>query len=140
MEEEEDAKTKEEDAQTKEVVRDENNYGNLPTESGIEGEFIEPPIQEVLDEGYTLTITQHPNFEIKEVKETKESTEKGIVTKKQKKISMKKRRSEKNNPTSTPTSKVNQVNHNKRKLVRRNLYQGALIFTSPRLETFLLTN
>ncbi|XP_057719945.1 uncharacterized protein LOC130934388 isoform X1 [Arachis stenosperma] len=115
MEEEEDAKTKEEDAptkkeyaQTKEVVRDENNYKNLhcnEAESGIEGESIEPPIQEIFDEGYTLTITQHPNFEIKEVKATKESTEKGIVTKKQKKISMKKRSSEKNNPTSTPTSK-----------------------------------
>ncbi|RYR25304.1 hypothetical protein Ahy_B02g058994 [Arachis hypogaea] len=94
MEEEEDAKIKEEDAQTKEVVRDENNYENLysnEVETGIER--------------YTLTITQHPNFEIKEVKETKESTEKGIVTKKPKKISMKKRRSEKNNPTSTPTSK-----------------------------------
>ena len=112
MEEEEDAKTKEvdaptkkEDAQTKEVARDENNYGNLhfnEAESGKEGEFIEPPIQKNLDEGYTLTITQHPNFEIKEVKATKESTEKGIVTKKQKKISMKKRKSTKNNPTSTP--------------------------------------
>ncbi|XP_057755539.1 uncharacterized protein LOC130974698 [Arachis stenosperma] len=94
MEEKEDAKTKEEDAPTKEVVRDENNYGNLHSnevETGMDSEFIEPPIQEVLDEGYTLTVTQHQNFEIKEVKATKEGTEKETVTKKQKKISMKKR-------------------------------------------------
>jgi len=56
--------------------------GPNEAESDIEGEFIEPPIQEVLDEGYTLTITQHPNFEIKEVKATKESTEEKTVTKK----------------------------------------------------------
>jgi len=133
----------EEDAQKKRSCKDENNYGNLHSneaESGIDVKFIELPIQEVLDEEYTPTITQHLNFEFKEVKATKERTEKGIVTMKQKKISMKKRRLAKNNPTSTLKSKVNQANNNKRKLVWRNLYQGELIFSSSPLESFFLTN
>ncbi|KAL4316623.1 hypothetical protein AHAS_Ahas15G0303600 [Arachis hypogaea] len=127
----------------KEVVREENNYGNLHSneaESCIEGEFIELPIEEVLDEGYTPPITQHPSPEIREVKAIKKSTNKGTVTKKQKTIFMKKRRSTKINPTLTPTSKVNQANNNKRKLIRRNSNPRALIFSSPPLGSFLSTN
>ncbi|KAL4329530.1 hypothetical protein AHAS_Ahas13G0309300 [Arachis hypogaea] len=84
----------EEDARTKEVVREKNNYGNLHSneaESYIEGEFIEPPIQEILDERYTSPITQHPRPEFRVVKIIKESTEKEIVTKEQKTISIKDR-------------------------------------------------
>ncbi|KAL4300847.1 hypothetical protein AHAS_Ahas17G0241800 [Arachis hypogaea] len=75
--------------------REENNQESPHSheaESCIEGEFIGSPIQEVLDEGDTPTITQHPKLEIKEVKAIKKSTKKRIVTKERRTISMKKKK------------------------------------------------
>ncbi|KAL4371706.1 hypothetical protein AHAS_Ahas06G0192600 [Arachis hypogaea] len=106
----------------------------------MEGDLIEPSIQEVLDEGYPPTIIQHLNLEKKEVKAIKKSTERGIVTIKQKTTSMKKRRSTKSNPAPTPTSKLNQANNNKRKLVKRKSHLGESIFSSSPMKSFLLTN
>ncbi|KAL4397253.1 hypothetical protein AHAS_Ahas01G0173400 [Arachis hypogaea] len=85
--------------------REEVNQGSPhsnKTESCIKGEFIEPPIQEALDEEDTPTITQQPRLEIKEVKAINKSTKKRMVTKKRRKISMKKKRSTKSHPTPTP--------------------------------------
>ncbi|KAL4359134.1 hypothetical protein AHAS_Ahas08G0047000 [Arachis hypogaea] len=84
--------------------------------------FIEPSIQEALDEDDTPTVTQHPTLDIKEVKATNKSTKKRIMTKKWKTISMKKRRS-KSNPTPTLTSKFTQAN-NKKSLFERSQYRG----------------
>jgi len=69
----------EEDARTKEVVKQENNYGDLHSneaKNGIEDEFFEPPIQEVLDKEFTLPISLHLCPEFRVVKIIKESTEK----------------------------------------------------------------
>ncbi|KAL4371699.1 hypothetical protein AHAS_Ahas06G0191900 [Arachis hypogaea] len=126
-----------------EVVREENNQGSPDSnevESCMEDDLIEPSIQEVLDEEDTPTITQHLSLEIKEVKAINKNIQRRIVTKKQKTTSMKKRRSTKSNPTPTPTSKRNQANNNKRRLVRRQSNQGASIFSSSPLKSFLLTN
>jgi len=125
------------DARLKEVVGEENIYGKLHSneaEKGIEGELFESPIQAVLSEGYTPPITQHPSPKFKVVEIIKECTEKGIVTKEQKMISMKKRRSVRNNTTHTLTSKDNQTENTKKKLVRRNTNQRALISSSFPLE------
>ena len=123
--------------------REEVNQGSPhsnETESCIEGEFIEPPIQEVLDEEDAPTIIQHPSPEIKVVKAINMSTKKRMVTKKRRTISMKKKRSTKSHPTPTPTSKFTQAN-NKRKLAgERHSKQGALTGSSFLLRSFLLTN
>jgi len=123
--------------------RKENNQGSPHSnevESCMEDDLVEPSIQEVLDEEDTPTITQHLCLAIKEVKAIKESTQRRIMTKKQKTTSMKKRRSTKSNPNPIPTSKRNQANNNKRKLAGRQLTQGASIFSSSPLKSFLLTN
>ncbi|KAL4343983.1 hypothetical protein AHAS_Ahas11G0132900 [Arachis hypogaea] len=65
----------------------------------MEGDLIEPSIQEILDEEYPPTITQHLSLEKEDVKAIKESTKRRIVTNKQKIISIKERRSTKSNPT-----------------------------------------
>ncbi|KAL4315965.1 hypothetical protein AHAS_Ahas15G0237800 [Arachis hypogaea] len=104
----------EDSMQHHEEEREEINQGcphSIETKSFIEGEFIEPPIQEALDEEDAPTIPQHPSLDIKDVKT---STKRRIVTEKQRTIFMKKRRS-KNNPIPDPTSKFTQANH-KRKL------------------------
>ncbi|KAL4276038.1 hypothetical protein AHAS_Ahas20G0167200 [Arachis hypogaea] len=62
------------------------------------------------------------------------------MTKKEKKTSMKNKRSTKSNPTPTPTRKRNQANNNKRRLVRSQSNQAASIFSSSPLKSFLLTN
>ncbi|KAL4294006.1 hypothetical protein AHAS_Ahas18G0184900 [Arachis hypogaea] len=121
--------------------REEVNQGcphSIETESCIEGEFIELPIQEVLDEKDAPTITQQPRLEIKEVKAINKSTKKRMVTKKRRTISVKKRGS-KNNLTPAPTSKFTQAN-NKRKLVGMYSKQGTLTGSSFLLRSFLLTN
>ncbi|KAL4321592.1 hypothetical protein AHAS_Ahas14G0125900 [Arachis hypogaea] len=121
--------------------REEVNQGSPHSneiESCIKGEFIEPPIQEALDEEDIPISTQQPSLEIKEVKAINQSTIIRIVTKKQMTISMKKRGS-KNNPTPTPTSKFTQAN-NKRKLAGRHSKQGASSFSSAPLRSFLLIN
>ncbi|KAL4391104.1 hypothetical protein AHAS_Ahas03G0211700 [Arachis hypogaea] len=108
------------------------------TESCIKGEFIEPPIQEALDEEGDPTITQQQRSEIKEVKAINKSTKKRMMTKKRRTISMKKKRSTKINPTLTTTSKFTQAN-NKRKLAReRHSKQGALTGSSFLLRSFFL--
>ncbi|KAL4374282.1 hypothetical protein AHAS_Ahas05G0166200 [Arachis hypogaea] len=74
--------------------REKGNQGSPhsnETESCIEDEFIEPLIQEALDEKDALTVQQHPSFEIKDVKTIEISTKIRIVTEKQRTISMKKR-------------------------------------------------
>ncbi|KAL4343892.1 hypothetical protein AHAS_Ahas11G0123800 [Arachis hypogaea] len=101
--------------------REEVNQGSPhsnETESCIEGEFIEPPIQEVLDEEDAPTIIQYPSPEIKVVKAINMNTNKRMVTKKRRTISMKKKRSTKSHPTPTPTSKFTQAN-NRRRLAGR---------------------
>ena len=107
--------------------REEVNQGSphsKETESCIEGEFIEPPIQEALDEENASTIIQHPSPEIKVVKAINMSTKKRMVTKKRRTISMKKKRSTKSHPIPTPTRKFTQAN-NKRKLAgERHSKQG----------------
>ncbi|KAL4287820.1 hypothetical protein AHAS_Ahas19G0224400 [Arachis hypogaea] len=95
------------------------------TESCIKGEFIEPPIQEALDEEDTPTITQYPSLDIKDVKAIKTSTKRRIVTKKQRTISMKNKRS-KNNPTPYQTSKFTQANHKTKLVGKRHSKQGTL--------------
>ncbi|QHO38611.1 uncharacterized protein DS421_4g121910 [Arachis hypogaea] len=125
-----------------EVVREENNQGSPHSnevESCMEDDLIEPSIQEVLDEEDTPTITQHLSLEIKEVKAINKNSKKDC-DQETKTTSMKKRRSTKSNPTPTPTSKRNQANNNKRRLVRRQSNQGASIFSSSPLKSFLLTN
>ncbi|KAL4374148.1 hypothetical protein AHAS_Ahas05G0152800 [Arachis hypogaea] len=97
-----------------EVNQGSPHYSN-DIESCIKGVFIEPPIQEALDEENTPTTIQYPNPEIKVVKAINKSTKKMMVTKKRRTISMKKKRSTKSHPTPTPTSKFIQAN-NKRKL------------------------
>jgi len=123
--------------------REEVNQGSPhsnETESCIEGEFIEPQIQEVLDEEDALPIIQYPNPESKVVKAINMSIKKRMVTKKRRTISMKKKRSTKSHPTPTPTSKFTQAN-NKRKLAgERHSKQGALTGSSFLLRSFLLTN
>jgi len=89
----------------------------------------EPPFQEVLDKEDTPTISQHPSYENKEVKAINKSTKKRIVTKEQRTICMKNKRSTANNPTPTPTSKANQEN-NKRKLAGRLSKQGTSTYSS----------
>ena len=110
------------------------------TESCIEGEFIEPPIQEVLDEEDAPTIIQHPSPEIKVVKAINKSTKKRMVTKKRRTIFMKKKRSTKSHPTLTPTSKFTQANNKRRLAGERHSKQGALTSSSFLLRSFLLTN
>ncbi|KAL4329961.1 hypothetical protein AHAS_Ahas13G0352400 [Arachis hypogaea] len=122
--------------------REEANQGSPHSneiESCIEGEFSEPPIQEVLDEKDAPTIQQYPSLEIKDVKAVNTIPKRRIETEKQRTISMKKRRS-RNNPTADPTSKFTQANH-KRKLAReRPSPQGALTGSFFHLRSFLLTN
>ena len=74
-----------------------------------------------------------------EVKAINKSTEKRIVTKLQRTIFMKKRRSTTSNPPPDPASKLNQV-INKRKLAEEIPRQGAIAESSPPLRSFLLTN
>ncbi|KAL4287451.1 hypothetical protein AHAS_Ahas19G0187500 [Arachis hypogaea] len=109
------------------------------TESCIEGEFSEPPIQEALDEEEALTIQQHPSSKIKDVKAVETSTKMRIVTEKQGTISMKKRRS-KNNPTPDPTNKFTQANHKRKLAGRKHSQQGASTGSFFHWRSFLLTN
>jgi len=123
----------------KEEVNQGSPHSN-ETESCIEGEFIEPPIQEVLNEENAPTIIQYPNPEIKVVKAINKSTKKRMVTKKRRTISIKKKMSTKSHHTPTPTSKFTQAN-NKRKLAgERHSKQGALTGFSFLLRSFFLTN
>ncbi|KAL4356812.1 hypothetical protein AHAS_Ahas09G0124100 [Arachis hypogaea] len=92
-----------------EEVNQGNPHSNK-TESCIEGEFIEPPIQEVLDEEDAPPIIQYPNPEIKVVKAINMNPNKRMVTKKRRTTFMKKKRSTKSHPTPTPTSKFTQAN------------------------------
>ncbi|KAL4356985.1 hypothetical protein AHAS_Ahas09G0141400 [Arachis hypogaea] len=65
--------------------REEANQGSPhsdETESRIEGGFIEPPIQEALDEEDAPTIQQDPNAEIKHVKAVITRTKMRIATEK----------------------------------------------------------
>ncbi|KAL4337271.1 hypothetical protein AHAS_Ahas12G0093500 [Arachis hypogaea] len=102
-------------------------------------ELTEPSIQKALDEENTPTITQPPRLGFKKVKEINKSTEKRIVTKLQRTIFMKKRRSTTSNPPPDPASKLNQV-INKRKLAEERPRQGTLAGSSLPLRSFLLTN
>jgi len=123
--------------------REEVNQGSPHSneiESCIEGEFIEPPIQEVLDEEDAPPIIQYPNPEIKVVKAINMNTNKRMVTKKGRTIFMKKKRSTKSHPTPTPTSKFTQANNRRRLAGERHSKQGALTGSSFLLRSFLLTN
>ncbi|KAL4345857.1 hypothetical protein AHAS_Ahas11G0320300 [Arachis hypogaea] len=51
---------------------------SIEAESYIEEGFIEPPIQEALDEENTQTITQQSSLDIQEVEATNKSTERGL--------------------------------------------------------------
>ncbi|KAL4287750.1 hypothetical protein AHAS_Ahas19G0217400 [Arachis hypogaea] len=104
-----------------------------------EEKLMEPPMQKALDEEITPTITQPPRLGLKEVKAINKSTEKRIVTKLQRTIFMKKRRSTTSNPPPDLASKLNQV-INKRKLAEERPRQGAIAESSPLLRSFLLTN
>ncbi|KAL4276550.1 hypothetical protein AHAS_Ahas20G0218400 [Arachis hypogaea] len=95
------------------------------TESCIEGEFTEPPIQEAHDKEDAPTIQQYPSLEIKDMKAVETSTKRRIVTEKQRIISMKKRRS-KDNPTLDPTSKFIQANHKRKLAGKRHSKQGGI--------------
>ncbi|KAL4316390.1 hypothetical protein AHAS_Ahas15G0280300 [Arachis hypogaea] len=127
-------------AEEREEVNQGSPHYSNKIESCIKDEFIEPPIQEALDEEDAPTIIQHPSTEIKVVKAINMSTKKRMVTKKRRTISMKMKRSTKSHPTPTPTSKFTQAN-NKRKLAgERHSKQGALTGSSFLSRSFLLTN
>ncbi|KAL4345127.1 hypothetical protein AHAS_Ahas11G0247300 [Arachis hypogaea] len=121
-------------AEEREEVNQGSPHSN-ETESCIKGEFIEPPIQEALDEKDASTSTQQPSLEIKEVKAINKSTKKRIVTKIRRTTFMRNKRSTANNPTPAPTSKANQAN-NKRKLVGRHPKQGTSTYSSLPLRSF----
>ncbi|KAL4315704.1 hypothetical protein AHAS_Ahas15G0211700 [Arachis hypogaea] len=108
-------------------------------EKYMKEESTEPPLQETLDEDKTPIITQQPSRKFKEVKAINKSTKKRIVTKLQKTIFMKKRRSTPSNPPPDPASKLNQA-INKRKLAEERPRQGVIAESSPPLRSFLLTN
>ena len=109
-------------------------------EKYMKEKLMEPPMQEALDKEITPTITQQPKLGFKEVKAINKSTEKRIVTKLQRTIFMKKRRSTTSNPSPGPlASKLNQAMY-KRKLAERKPRQGAIAESSPPLRSFLLTN
>ncbi|KAL4293929.1 hypothetical protein AHAS_Ahas18G0177200 [Arachis hypogaea] len=108
-------------------------------EKYMKEESTEPPLQETLDEDKTPIITQQPSRKFKEVKAINKSTKKRIVTKLQKTIFMKKRRSTPSNPPPDPASKLNQA-INKRKLAGERPRQGVIAESSPLLKSFLLTN
>ncbi|QHO24052.1 uncharacterized protein DS421_12g368900 [Arachis hypogaea] len=121
---------------------EEANQGNshsIEAENYRKEEPTEPSIQKALDEENSPTITQPPRLEFKEVKTINKSTEKRIVTKLQRTIFMKKRRSTTSNPPPDPASKLNQA-INKRKLAEERPRQGAIAESSPPLRSFLLTN
>ncbi|QHO19932.1 uncharacterized protein DS421_11g333410 [Arachis hypogaea] len=125
-----------------EEEKEEDNQGSLHSSEAdnyIEEELIEPPIQEAFDEENTLTNTQLPSLEIKEVKATNKNTKKRIVTKISKTTFMKKKRSTANNPTPVPTGKANQAS-NRRKLAGKRQKHGILNDSSLPLRSFLLTN
>ncbi|KAL4306655.1 hypothetical protein AHAS_Ahas16G0200000 [Arachis hypogaea] len=112
---------------------------SIEAEKCIAEGLMEPLIQEALDEDKTPTITQPPRLGFKKVKAINKSTEKRIVTKLQRTIFMKKRRSTTSNPPPDPASKLNQA-INKRKLAEERPRQGAIAESSPPLRSFLLTN
>ncbi|KAL4276241.1 hypothetical protein AHAS_Ahas20G0187500 [Arachis hypogaea] len=106
----------------KEEVEEQESEEVIPNSSEakkyIKEEFMEPPIQEALDEYKTPIITQQPRLGFKEVKATNKST----------------------NSTPRPiASKLNQAMYN-RKLAKRKPRQGAIAESSPLLKPFLLTN
>ncbi|KAL4315551.1 hypothetical protein AHAS_Ahas15G0196400 [Arachis hypogaea] len=80
-----------EEQKSEEVIQEDSHSSGA--EKYMKKKLIEPPIQEALDEKKTPTITQPPRLGLKEVKAINESTEKRIVTKLQRTIFMKKRRS-----------------------------------------------
>ncbi|KAL4321892.1 hypothetical protein AHAS_Ahas14G0155900 [Arachis hypogaea] len=112
---------------------------SIEAEKCIEEGLMEPLIQEALDEDKTPTIKQPPRLGFKKVKAINKSTEKRIMTKLQRTIFMKKRRSTTSNPPPDPASKLNQA-INKRKLAEERPRQGAIAESSPPLRSFLLTN
>ncbi|KAL4381186.1 hypothetical protein AHAS_Ahas04G0108300 [Arachis hypogaea] len=75
-------------------------------------------------------ITQPPRLGFKDLKAINKSIEKRIVTKLQRTIFMKKRRSTTSNPPPDPASKLNQA-INKRKLAKERPRQGAIPESSP---------
>ncbi|QHO07420.1 uncharacterized protein DS421_14g463540 [Arachis hypogaea] len=80
---------------------EEANQGSLHSikvENYKKEELTEPSIQKALDEENTPTITQPPRLGFKKVKAINKSTEKRIVSKLQRTIFMKKRRSTTSNP------------------------------------------
>ncbi|KAL4344512.1 hypothetical protein AHAS_Ahas11G0185800 [Arachis hypogaea] len=125
----------------KEEVEEQESEEVIPNSSEeekyIKEEFMEPPIQEALNEEITPIITQQPCLDIQEVKAINKSTKKRIVTKTPMTTFM--RRSTANNPPPDPASKINQANFT-RKLAEERPRQGALAKTSPPLKSFLLTN
>jgi len=125
----------------KEEVEEQESEEVIPNSSEaekyIKEEFMEPPIQEALNEEITPIITQQPCLDIQEVKAINKSTKKRIVTKTPRTTFM--RRSTANNPPPDPASKINQANFT-RKLAEERPRQGALAETSPPLKSFLLTN
>ena len=127
-------------AEEREEVNQGSPHYSNKIESCINGQFIEPPIQEALDEEDALTIIQHPSPEIKMVKAINMSTKKRMVTKKRRTIFMKKKRSTKSHPTPTPTSKFTQANNRRRLAGESHSKQGALTGSSFLLRSFLLTN
>ncbi|KAL4344604.1 hypothetical protein AHAS_Ahas11G0195000 [Arachis hypogaea] len=131
-------------SRTREESEEQEKEAAIPSEIHMKkeeaGEFIEPPIQETLDEKDVPTIIQHPSTEIKVVKEINMSTKKRMVTKKRRTISMNKKRTTKSHPTPTPTSKFTQANNRRRLAGERHSKQGALTGSSFLLRSFLLTN
>ncbi|KAL4321495.1 hypothetical protein AHAS_Ahas14G0116200 [Arachis hypogaea] len=125
-------------SEREEVEEQESEKDNQRISNSSEAEkYMEPPIQEALDEKKTPTITQPPRLGFKEVKAINKSTKKRIVTKIPRTTFM--RRSTANNPPPDPASKINQANLT-RKLAERRPRQGTITETSPFLESFLLTN
>ncbi|KAL4350345.1 hypothetical protein AHAS_Ahas10G0132700 [Arachis hypogaea] len=110
---------------------------SIEAESCIEEGFMEPPIQEALNEEITPIITQQPYLDIQEVKAINKNTKKKIVTKIPRTTF--KRRSTANNPPPDSASKINQANFT-RKLAERRPRQGTIAETSLLLKSFLLTN
>ncbi|KAL4337643.1 hypothetical protein AHAS_Ahas12G0130700 [Arachis hypogaea] len=112
---------------------------SIEVEKCTEEELMEPPLQGTLDEEITPTITQPPRLGFKEVKAINKSTEKRIVTKLQRTIFMKKRRSTTSNPPPDLASKLNQAIY-KRKLAEERPRQRTLAESFPPLRSFLLPN
>ncbi|KAL4329590.1 hypothetical protein AHAS_Ahas13G0315300 [Arachis hypogaea] len=123
-------------ASTEDLVRD---RPTVSAKNYRKEELTEPSIQKALDEENTPIVTQPPRLGFKKVKVINKSTEKRIVTKLQRTIFMKKRRSTTSNPPPDPASKLNQA-INKRKLAEERPRQWTLASSSLSLRSFLLTN